>query len=64
MTGVELTVYNGRNAGFYTAGVADGMRGVTRQTDPAWADVRSAGLYPIAGSSEQDSGIAEVMHSG
>jgi len=45
------------------AGVADGMRGVTKQTDSVWADVESAGLYPIAGSSKQDSGIAEVMYS-
>jgi len=39
------------------------MHGVTKQTDPVWADVESAGLYPIAGSSEQDSGIAEVVYS-
>jgi len=50
----ELTVCNGGNARFNMAGVADSTRGVTRQIDPASADVRSAGLYPIGGSSEQD----------
>ena len=45
------------------AGVADGARRVTRWMDSAWADVESVGLYPVAGSSKQDSGIAKVMHS-
>jgi len=59
----EPTVRSGINAGFDTAGVADGVRRVTRQADPAWVDIWLMGLYPFPGSSEQDSGIAEVMHS-
>jgi len=43
----ELTICNGRNAGFDMAGVTDGMRGVTMQTNSAWADVGSVGLYPL-----------------
>jgi len=59
----ELTVHKGRNAGLNTAGVANSVHGVTRQTDPTWADVRSVGLYS-AGSCEQHSGITKViMHS-
>ena len=49
----EPTICSGINAGFDMAGVANGARGrreVTRQIDPAWADVGSAGLYPIARS--------------
>jgi len=49
------------NARFDTASIADGARRIARQTDPAWADVASAGLYLIAGS-EQGSDIAEVMY--
>jgi len=51
----EPAACNGRGAGFDLAGVSNNIRGVTRQIDTAWADVGSAGLYPIAGSSEQDS---------
>ena len=61
----ELTIHNDGNARFDSTGVADGTRGFTRQTDHAWADVtvRSAGLYPVAGSSKQVAGITDVMHS-
>jgi len=59
----ELTARNGGNTGLDVAKVASGMRGVTRQTGHAWADVRLVGLYPIFGSSKQDSGITEVTHS-
>jgi len=46
----EPTTCSGVNAGFDTAGVANGARGVARQIDPAWADIGSVGLYHIAGS--------------
>jgi len=46
-----------------TARVTNGAARVARQTDPASVDVGSEGLYPIAGSSEQDFGIADVMFS-
>ena len=57
----EPTIRSGINAGFDTVSVADGARIVARQINPAWVDVGSAGLYPVAGSSEQASGIAEMM---
>jgi len=57
------SVTSWQTPGFDMAGVAGSTRRMTRQTTPAWADVRLVGLYPGAGSSEQDSGIAEVMHS-
>ena len=56
----EPTVCSSVNAGFDMVGVANGARGVTRQTSPTlghtgpvWVDVRSVGLYSIAGY-EQD----------
>ena len=59
----ELAICNGRGAGFDMARIASSMHGMTRQTAPAWVDVGSAGLCPGAGLSEQDPGIAKVMHS-
>ena len=50
----EHTIHGGINAAFDIAGITDGAYGVARQTSPAyghagpaWADVGSAGLYPI-----------------
>jgi len=66
-TGVVGSAALGGHAGavgqHVSDGVTDSMRGVTRQTNPARVDVGSVGLYPIAGSSKQDSGIAEVMYT-
>jgi len=42
--------------------VADCTCKMTMQTAPAWADVRSVGLYTGVGLLKQDSSIIEIIH--